>query len=361
MGKAPVRAVTDDEMLSGDDETNSLDRLDDEANERDEHEDGIIGAPPQDVDKGDDIEVVILDEDEGKDKAGKEAAADAESDPLVEDDDSGEEVDTDEPRADLTDWEKKNYSKAMQGRILRERNIRARKEAEAQQQVAAAANAVRAARAETLDAQKLSTALLVQVLERDISSKQTEVLAAKEAGEAEKELKLLGELGDLQAKKRDVEAAKERLDRAVPAEVKTVEVTKQSPDTQAWMARNRWFSNKQFGPEVIYTRSIDVDLAEAYKAGRFSHAPGTPKYFIELDRRIHEKMPALRAQIKKTYGEPRRGAPAAPVSRSAPSKPSNKVILTRAQLENMSNFGLDHKNPEHLKAYAKQVRDGASR
>lgn len=355
MGKAPARAVTDNELLSGED--NSLDQLDDRAGEQDEDE--IIGAQTTPDLDDDNIEVVILDEDEGKDKSAKGAIDDATQADIVEDDDTGEEVDTDEPLGELTDWEKKNYSKAMQSRILRERRIRERSVAQGQQQAVAAAHAVKAAKTEALEAQKLSTALLVQVLAQNIAAKQTEMFAAKEAGESQTEVKLLAELSDLQGKKRDVEAAKERLDRVKIEDPEAQQIVQSSPDTQAWLSRNRWFTNKQFGPEVSYTRSIDIDLAKAHKAGRFAHAPGTAQYFVELDKRIHARMPALRAQIKKTYGEPRRPA-VAPVSRGVQLKPSNKVTLSRVQLENMVNFGLDPKNPAHLKAYARQVRDGAT-
>lgn len=341
MGKAPE--LTDDQLLSDDEDGLSLDQLD----EVDQHEDEVIGGdPPQ---KDDDLEVVILDEDEGKDtKPDKKGEEDAQI-ALAEDDDAGEDVDTDTPRGELTEWEKKNYNKAMQGRILRERRIKERAVAEAQQKGFAAATAIRAARTEALEAQKISTTLLAEVLSRDITTKQTELLAAKEAGESQKEVQLFSELSDLQAKKRDVENAKQRLDQVKIEEVRVEQVTQQSPDTQAWLARNKWFGNKQFSDEATFARTMDTGLAEAYKAGRFAHAPGTSQYFAELDRRIHTKMPTLRAQIRKTYGEPRRST-TTPVSRGAPSKPNSRVVtLNRSDQLQMIEWGFDPKKPADVK------------
>ena len=341
MGKA--QELTDEQLLADDgSEGADLDKLDDEV---------IDGKS---VEKQDDLEVVILDDDEGKDKGGKQAKEEAAEDIPIEDDDTGEEVDTD-PRAELTEWEKKNYSKAMQNRVLRERRIKDQAVAQAQQQAQAAAVAIRNAKIQTLEAQKVSAALLAEVLTRDITSKQQALLAAKEAGDTEKEVQALTELSDLQARKRDVETTKERLDQAKIEEIKPAEVVKQNPNTEAWLSRNRWFGNKQFADEAVFARTIDAGLAEAYKAGRFAHAPGTGQYFVELDRRIHSKMPTLRAQISKAYGAKPKST-ATPVSRGTPQKLGKKVVLEQDDLENMRDFGMDPKNQADLKQYAETKR-----
>jgi len=159
-----------------------------------------------------------------------------------------------------------------------------------------------------------------------------------------------------------VDATKERLEKVKPEDAR--ERPTESPDTTLWKSRNRWFGNQQFADEIAFTYAIDANLAKAHKEGRFRHAPGTASYFVELDKRIHEKMPTLRGQIRKAYGERTPAQRVAPVVRSAPSRSvGNKVTLTRGDLANMRDFGFDPQNKAHLKEYAeaKQKREREER
>ena len=338
MAKTPGK-VSEADLLGGDDDGETVDDQDLSGLEDLNNEENTSGL------LADKLEVVILDEDEGEEEEKAEAAADDDS-KNAPDEDEGEEVDSEE----LTATEKKTYSKAVQDRIMRERRLKSRESARAD----AAEASARAARGEALAAQKTATSLLAKLLETSVAEKTVALKKAKEDGDTDAEIKLQGELEDLRANKRDVDATKERLDKARPEDAET---PKSSPDTDRWLSRNNWYSNKQFQDEALYARTIDVGLGNEFKAGTFKHRPGTAGYFAELDRRIHNKMPMLRQQIRKAYGETRDPAPVvASARRSAPAVSSNRITLTRADLENMRTFGLDTKDPKALREYALQKR-----
>lgn len=377
------KKFTDAELLGGEDDDNdglngadALDALDEGRDERDDDLSGLKALDADD-DKGkaraddDDFEVVVVDKDEGRDAERNARADDADADAgALDDEDAGEVVDdTSQPRDFLTEWEKNNFSKAMQNRVNRERRVAQRERDRAEQ--ASATN--RKLAVENHELQQVLASTMAKNLESQIRDKQGLLKKAKEDGATDDEIKLQGELDDLRATKRDVDATVERLGKVKPEDV-VRQLDDQSggnklpPETQRWLGRNRWINNQQFGAQALVAQAIDKSLAKEYAAGRFRHAPGTTSYFTELDRRIHENLPALRSQIRQAYGEPRRGDQAprtAPASRSttttaAARSGSNKVELTRADLQNMQEFGLDPKNPKHLKEYARNKRTGVA-
>lgn len=350
MAKAPARAVSDDELLRDEEEAPAEDALDGlDLTAEDE-------TPQAEDAKDDDLEVVILDEDEGKDKEKAEVADEKDAEVVGQDeDDTGEVVET--PQF-LTEWEKKNYSQAMQQRVMRERRA---KKAEADARLAAETRADteargrQAAEANLRASEKLSATLLSDLFGRDIVAKTALLKAAKEAGNTDDELKLQGELEDLRAKKRDVDAAKDRLEKAPATEEKPAV----NPLTEQWMGRNRWFNDKAFERQRRLTMTLDRELAEEVKSGTFRHQANTAEYFAELDKRIHAEMPQLRARIRQAYGGPTKTqARVAPVSRAAPARTAGngKVFLTKDDLENARNFGVDTSDKKQLAEYARNKR-----
>ena len=339
------RAVTEDELLSGSDDDVSQETVDSLDELKDLEDDD---PPPKKDDDEKNVEVVIVDGDEVEEKDGERTEAEASGEVLLDDEDAGEEIGTDY----LTAWEKKNFSKAMRGRVNRERRAKFEAEGRAEQE----AKGRREAETRLHEAEKMSATLLSKVLDGDIKDKTAELLKAKEDGNSADEIKLQGDLDDLRARRRDVEAAKTRMEER--AEVKDEPKTENTNLTR-WIGRNRWFGNKEFSRDILVARSLDQELGLEVKAGGFRFGPSTPEYFAELDRRIHAERPQLRSRIRQVYG----GTPkpkVAPVVRSgggrqAQASTGGKVFLTKADLENARNFGLTTK--QQLVEYARAKRD----
>jgi hypothetical protein len=366
MAKARVRAVSDAELLDGDDDETVDTTTDSNLEAINTGLDDLDEPAPTDgtavVDQSaDDIEVEIVQDDASGGVVLKDDEDDEAGGERIQDtDDTGEELGED----GLTEWEKKNYSKAMQGRVSRERRLKREEAARADTAEARA----RKAEAGQHEARKMAADLALQLTERDISAKEAQLLEAKEGGKSADEIKLQGELDDLRAKKRGIESTVHRLEQEQPA---AADAPAANPVIERWKGRNRWYGNAKFAAEVGYTTQIDRALAGEHKAGAFMHAPGTVEYFNELDRRIHKAMPTLRTRIKQEFGgggsaarpgdrRPAARAIVAPVSRGAPARSvgARKVQLNSTDLKNMTDFGLDTKNPAHLKEYALQKQGG---
>lgn len=313
---------------------------------------------------GNDLEVVILDGDEGEDT--KKGAAvdgdDAGGRQFEDDDDSGEVVGEDLLTAD----ERKNYSKNVQKRIERERRLKQDAETAAASERGARVAAERRAYA----TEKAMVELLVSTLASSITGKTAELKAAKEAGDTDTELRLQEELDDLRAKNRDVVAAKTRLEQSGPP-ADAGAAANDNPARSRWLNRNRWFANPEFAAAAAATRAIDQQLAAEHEQGKFRHGKQSPEYFAEIERRLHREMPQLRSRIQRSYGTSSQPGTqrVAPVSRSSGTVRSagaaanaGRVTLDRSDLENMRNFGLntDPRTPEgkrDLQQYARTKRE----
>lgn len=363
MAKQPARAVTDEELLSGEDGGEQV--VDpDGMEDLEAGEDEIIGGEPQTPKDGeeDELEVVIVDDDEGADKgqAGKDAdGGDTEGQEIVQDqDDDGEPIGEDF----LTDWEKKNHSKAMQKRINRERRIKEEERqarVEAETKLHAEVQARQAAEAQARTNMKFAMGITAQNLEYEIEKKTAALRKAKEGGETDDELKLENEIADLRMKRQKAKDIEEQLAQEPQPKPEAAAAAPQNPLVQRWRGRNKWYGDQKFKAEADFTAMIDREI---FAEKRLS--PNTPEYFVELDRRIHDRMPALRVRIRKEFGAGPAGKPAmrtmpvirGNVARGDGAKRTNKVELTRADLQNMRDFGMDPANKGHLREYAEQKR-----
>lgn len=369
--------LTDDDLLGGDDDGQTVDTGANDgagdfsnANDGNDGPEGLLaGSNTQEVSDSDadDLEVVITDGSEVDGADGNDAGSDGADDrgDLSADDDGGEEVAADRLGHDfLTDWEKKNYSKAMQGRVQRERRLTATARDQAEQ----ANSQIAALRMADVQNKVVIATLLAQSTDAEIASKTAALKAAKENANTDDEIKLQGELDDLRAKKREIDASKETLEKmvkdGVPAKAEDRPASAANPHLDRWLSRNKWIRDKRFSDEATYARVIDNTLGNEFKAGTFKFAPNTPQYFAEFDRRIKAKIPNLQTRVQKVYGQQQQQDKprprVAPVSRTAPASRAagaggskTKVTLNGADLANMRNFGLDPKNPTHLKEYAR--------
>ncbi|MCC6475125.1 MAG: hypothetical protein IT514_15435 [Burkholderiales bacterium] len=345
--------LSDADLLGGDDDDlkdekvdDGLDALDGGSQDRDE----VLGGSSVDpsLKPEDDLEVVVLDEDEG---AGRKAAVEADEThaETAYDDDAGEVVD---PLTLITAEERKNWPEALQKRVGRERRLKAEERARAD----AAEAARQRAEAALLESQRVNVSLVTAMLAGEIEKKQRELKAAKEAGETDTEIKVQGELEKLRADARDAERAKEALAKAPePKETKPT-----NPIADRWLGRNRWMQHQDFRQQAAATRGIDIGLAAEVKAGEHSFAVGSVEYFNELDRRVATQMPGLKSRVQRVFGGGGAKTTVAPVTRGAVGRPAakkNQVQLTRADLENMRDFGMDPNNKEHLQEYAMNKRN----
>jgi hypothetical protein len=348
-----TKSLSDADILGGDDEDTGV-LLGAGETQEDDSLDALSDGGAE-LDTGG-LEVEVLEQDEGEeqDKAAQTDDDKGRGDGPDSADDAGEVVDVD----GLTEWDKKNLSKSVQKRISREQRLKvAEREArEAAEDRARKSEAgLLQARKETLEAQKLSANLMAASLDGQIAANTEALIAAKENSDSKEEVKAQSELDDLRAKRRELEGYRARLE-ATKIELPAAE--HDVPEgTKTWLRNNKWFSNPQFADDAAILKTLDTRLGDEFKAGRFAHAPGTTQYFIELDRRVHAKLPNLRAEIRRAYPIPQaqtqRHAPVVNRGSAVRQSSAGKVLITPQDKENMRTFGLDPNNKSHLQEYAR--------
>lgn len=319
----------------------------------------------------DDLEVVLLDEDEGQDGEGRQAGetdADTRGD-LSLDDDGGEVIDDRIGQDYLTPWERKNYSKAVALRIQRERRAKERIQAGMESRVAEALHIAKALQVEAFNTRKVAADLLLRDIDNSIKDKAAELKAAKEEADTDKEIKLGRELAALDAKRLQVSEEQERLKQVEQQGLPDIKLSDtaaaQPSETNRWKTRNKWYGDKRFAEETTLAGMIDSRLAQEHKAGSFAHAPGSTAYFQELDRRVKEKLPGLAARAASVF----RPAPGAvrggptPTRSTAPARPAaagqgrpRQIVLSAADQAEMRKWGLNPRNPKEARAWALENR-----
>ena len=316
---------------------------------------------PNNVDDTPDVEVKKVakapkEEEEDLLEEEEEPEDEPQEDEDEDEDEDPDELEDQEPGGDfLSPWEKKNYSKAMAGRVSRERRLKR----EAEDHSASKDEELSALRERTSKAEKLALDLLVDKVESDIAAIKAGIIAAKEEGDTAGEVEASTKLQELLIKKREIERSNDAITKtaAKPATTTTANgdkkpVSQQTPQLKRWVERNRWFTNPEFSDEEGFARSIDAGIM---KDPAFSNQAGSSAYFAELDRRLHEKMPHLRSKIRKVFGT-KPAQRTAPVgrgttqNRSSSNNNPKKVTLTAADIENARSFGIT--SQEDLRAYA---------
>lgn len=329
-----------------------------------------LNADEQGTGDDDGLEVVVQ---------GEEEPGDGEDDDAIsaggEDDDQGadqqgaaegEGEGEDEAALDA-DLRKQGYGKSVRDRIMRERRLARRERAEAQESVRAEKAARLKVERDNLETKQMLNEVLKVNLDNSIKATRDALIKAKEEGETTKEVDLQAELTKLMGQQAEVEtsgkAIKARLDNFDTEAKQQLEQSGQQEPTPAvkdWLTRNPWFSNPNFKAEATFLRVLDNQLAAQ---NRFR--VGSPEYVKALDELVHKEMPDLRVKIRRlaatrqqNQGKPRSAG--APPSRGAqgarnPAPTSGnprRVVLTRADLATMRNFGLNPEDPKARKQYA---------
>ncbi len=337
-----------------------------------------LKIPGVEDDAQDDFEVEVVDnepevkvEDEPEEEV--EEAEDEPEEEVEEAEDEPEE-DSDDDEGEETEPEEESWSKKVKARIDRERKLvqQARQEAETIRKQASEIFTKLSQERDQLMAERdklreSQAVIISNALEEKSERLQKDYKAAKENLDVDAETKILSEMQQVAMQrarllevKREIDeekatraARQQREQEARAAQATQPKVVPPSKKGEAWIAKRRWFGKK--------TKDVFVEATEyAYKVDQKLVAegfnPNEDEYFKEMDRRISKRYPELYA--KKAGGNSKGNV--APVGQGSGSRTKttsgNKVRLTRADLETMRGFGLDPKNPTHLKAFAAQKR-----
>lgn len=244
------------------------------------------------------------------------------------------------------------YSRKVQKRIMRERKIA--REAIADKARLEAELVTERARRNEAEAHLVTTA--ESNIDAQIAAKRSELISAKENGDTEAELNLLDELDQLRDDKKIVRRAKESQPTSPAEDASDKPAPKLNPLTAKWLSQNAWMNDKRYTAQIMTTRAIDSQMAQQ------GWDPSTPEYFVELDSRINDvvKVPKAAAETPRPPPKPRL-SPVAPAGDGGDTMPRNpnKVVLTKADLASMERVGLDVRNKDHLREYARNKMNSA--
>ena len=293
-----------------------------------------------------DLEVVVDDsepEQKGDDDAGDQASGAADDGAQTPDDDL------------------KEHSAKVRERIERERAARRAADERAR---AAHQRAVKA-ELESIAAQKDAFETTEAALQIQINAVKRELVKAKDDGKTTEEVDLQEKLNKLTRSQENLERSKAMLkEREEAAKRGGQQDNQPNPLAADWQrANSQWFGNARFAEQSQIVRVIDRAMfADGWD-------PSKPEYYEELNRRIRRRLPEVQkfmpAPTRRAAADPkqqrrdptggvRRGNGGAPtVQRMEGGK--QRVVLTRAHLENMRQFGLDPANREHQLEYARNT------
>lgn len=302
----------------------------------------------------DDIQVVMPADDELEEEPADTVEGGA------AEDQTGDDVVTDggqEGQAQEADNDLQAYSVPVRKRIMRERRIAREAREERGRESAKNLDLER----KLLQSTRTTAELTIANIDTQIAAETARLKKAKEDGDTDAEIEAQGKLNDAQSKKREMTTVKERLEQAEKELAKPAQGGV-SDQARAWMDRNKWFNGPQFFAESAAVRVLDAQVA------REGLDKNSEAYFKRLDSLIREKLPGLRTKLQaQQQRRPSASGPSAPVSRASVSsrqsaggpQAGRKVVkLTRADVDNMVNFKMDPKNPEHIKEYARNKMRG---
>jgi len=345
MGKKKYKVESDFEDLRGNPE--DAPDLDVDLNDSDNP---IINAALSDVDdnwkppsNGDD-----KDENDDDDLGNIDDDGGDEDDLDEIDSDSYEEVDEDDSEDDEDEEEDDKYSKRVQKRIDRERDLRQADRADSDARIAKLER-----RIELRDA-KDELAKEKREAEVKLRSLRKEKLAAKEDGNSEEEIDVDDKILDIKA---DLKAKEIGLSQQIK-DLENDDGDAASPATTAPLAGQKWLgkypefhTNSQFKKVVL---SADRMVADR------GFDKNTDKYYAAMEDILRPQFPSI-IKKKAATKTKRKGSKRSAVGsttkagtrRSGRTRTRRGVVrLTKADQEQMEVFGMDPKNPDHIKNWA---------
>lgn len=201
-------------------------------------------------------------------------------------------------------------------------------------------------------------------LDASIDAAKRELAAAKEEGDTSKEVDALDQLAELRSQRKAVEISTPSVD-----DTGDVNTRGTDPDlAKQWVERNKsWFRRPGFDRQNRVANEVDDEVyAEGYD-------PTSPEYYEEVDKRLRARLPGFfdsddaaseEAESSRDEPPPRRRKPDNTVAAVGGEDKgadrqlrSGKIELGPRDFAVMRNFGLDPKNPEHLKEFAASRRE----
>ena len=208
-------------------------------------------------------------------------------------------------------------------------------------------------------------------LERQIETVESELEQAIEDGKSKEQVRLSSRLTDLKAERIAAKYTSDDDDDDDPDDDASSTTPRKNELADDWVDRHSgWYGQRGFGRFTTLARRIDKEVSED------GFDPFDEDYFEEMDRRLMEEAPELfdedgepvdepppRSSRKQTRQAGRKQDKRSPVasaddaSRDKNPKPSSsKVELGPTEFANMRRFGLDPRNPDHVKEYAMNKR-----
>lgn len=260
------------------------------------------------------------------------------------------------------------FSKKFENRLKREQRAK-RKEREGREQ-AERENA--RLRKQLKKSRKTDTEAEDRDRVKQIESIEADLEEAVEAGDSKKQVRLTSQLTDAKAERiaarytvndDDDDDLVEDDSRSTSSPPVQNELVSEWKDTHG-----DWYGRKGFERQTRLANRID---REVFSEG---FDPSEEDYYEELDRRLKEKVPDVfndegdpdtRTTNRRAQKQPRRDKGRSPVasaddaSRDSAPRQQNmgtKVSLGAREFDNMRRFGLDPKNPAHVKEYALNKR-----
>ena len=276
--------------------------------------------------------------------------------PRADDGDDGNKGDEDTQPRD-------KFSKKFEDRLERERRAK-RREAKARAD-AEAENA--RLRAQLKKAKSSGGSDKIADLDRQVADIEAQLEQAIEKGETKEHVRLTSQLTDLKAEKIAARyTADDDSDDDLGEPAARTSASPRNELVGEWKdTHSDWYGRGGFERQTRLANRIDREVfADGY-------SPDDEEYYEELNRRLQEKMPEMFDDDSGSVSRDERGqrrakrdkgrspvAAADDASRdSAPRKPTgNKVELGPVEFANMRRFGLDPKNPAHVKEYALNKR-----
>lgn len=309
--KGKKKGKKDDKFIDDDEEDDTLVELDDDEEEEED-----------------------LDDDDEEEEEGEEEEDD--------DDEEEEEEDDDEPG-------KKGYSKKVQARIDRERDIRLASEATSNARIAKLERENKLFKAQsTFKEEGIES-------DRKLRALRKEKAEAIDEGDTEKQVDIDDKILDIKSDRKVKQFELKQLEDSIDDEADDEAGSVGTPAAgQKWLEKYPQFhSNKKFQRGVL--------LADKMVAGQ-GLDKNTDKYYREMEKILAVQYPSIVKLTKVTTAKNKRKAAAAKkkkrgavggTQRAGTRRARSGVVrLTKSDQEQMEIFGMDPKNVKDVKAWA---------
>ena len=293
------------------------------------------------------------DDQEEEDQDGDNEDEESDEDENDDDDDEGEELEEDEDEIEDEEDEDeedddKSYSKKVQARIDRERNLRLQERQESDARI----NKLER-RAELRDAQDDFDKDQVKA-DTKLKALKAKKVAALDEGETSSVVDIDDEILDIKAERKAKQIQLDGLiDDAKNDDTTDTSTSGTPPEGKKWLDKYPEFkTNSQFRNVVL--------AADKMVAAR-GLDKNTEGYYLEMENIVRPQFPGIikkKAVKVKTKARKKKSAVGsttkAGTRRRTASKRSRRgrIRLTKADQQQMEIFGLDPHNPEHAKSWA---------